>query len=187
MSNTSPVGRLSFPNLFKAEQINGQGEPKFGCTLIFDPGTPGLDKMRESVQKLINSKWNGKLPNKYKDPFLDGDEMDRPEYKGKIVIRFSCKADKRPEVVGPLKQPITDPAVIYAGCYCRVSYSCYTWEYMGKEGISFGLGHVQMVRNGERFDGRGTADSVFDEIEDDDSEYETESAEDTFDDSEVPF
>lgn len=186
MSNVTPVGRISFPNLFKAEQINGQGEPKFGCTMVFEPNDPGLAAMRAAVQAKINSKWNGKVPPNYKDPFLDGDEMNRPEYAGKVIIRFSSKADKRPQVVGSMRQIITDPAEVYSGCYCRVSYGCYTWKYMGKEGVSFGLGHVQKVREGERFDGRGTADSVFDDYEgDDDVAYEGASS--TFDPNNIPF
>lgn len=179
--STSPVGRLSFPQLFKAEQINGAGPAKFSATLIFEPNDPGLAKMREDVQKQIDRKWNGNVPSNYKDPFLLGDSMpNRPEYAGKVIVRFSCKEDKRPQIVGPLKEPITDPAVLYSGCYVRVSYNCYTWAHSGRVGVSFGLGHVQMVRHGDRLDGRGTADSVFTEIEPD-------ADDDSFDESQIPF
>lgn len=177
--NVTPIGRISFPELFEAKQINGQGDPKFGCTMVFEPDDPGLEKMRDAVQRVIDNKWNGKVPGNYKDPFIDGDESGRPEYAGKVVLRFSSKEKNRPQVVNAQKLPITDPAEVYSGCYCRISYSCYPWEYMGKKGVSFGLGHVQKVRDGGRFDGRGTADTVFDEIEDE--EYEDE------DMGDVPF
>lgn len=166
LPRVSPAGRISFPQLFEAKQINGQGDPKFGCTMIFEPNAPGLQQMRDAVQKVISTKWNGKIPANYKDPFIDGDETGRPEYKGKVIIRLSAKADKRPEIVGPMKEPIGDPARIYSGAWCRVSYNAYGWTYMGKSGVSFGLGHVQLIRDGERLDGRGTADSVFDAYED---------------------
>lgn len=184
-ARVTPMGRMSFPNLFEAKQINGEGDPKFGCTMVFEPNAPGLQQMRDAVQKVINTKWNGKTPDKYKDPFIDGDETGRPEYRGKIVVRFTSKADKRPQIVGAMKEPISDPAKIYSGCWCKVSYNAYGWTFMGRSGVSFGLGHVQFCRDGERFDGRGTADSVFDNFEDgdweDDATATGQSAASTFD------
>lgn len=170
MSVTTPVGRLSFPNLFKAEQINGEGKPKYSCTVVFEPNTPGLREMRDAVQKLIDKKWNGKLPDRYKDPFLDGDDTERPEYKGKVVVRFATEEKNKPQIVGTMREPISDPARLYSGCYVRVNCNPYTWKFGNKEGISFGLNHVQFVRDGGRWDGRGNAEDVFTDIEPDDAE-----------------
>ena len=61
--------------------------------------------------------------------------------------------------------PLTVPSDLYGGCYCRATINPYHWEYMGKQGISFGLQNVQKLRDGESFGGRGAAENDFDAVD----------------------
>ena len=167
MPRTSPIGRVSYPSVFEPTQVQGAGEFKFRITLIFEPDDPKLAEMREAEQQAILKKWPTGKPAKYQSPFVDGDSLDQPETKGKIVVRFTAKEDRPPQVIDTdAKTPITkESGKFYSGCYGRVSYSQYGWTYAGKNGVSFGFNTVQFCRPGEALDGRTTADQDFDAIE----------------------
>jgi hypothetical protein len=158
----TPIGRASFPQLFEAAQVNGEGPEKYNLTLIIEPDAPGLKELEDQVADYIKVKFP-KLPKDLKTPILIGDDLDRPEYAGKIVLRLSCRADKhKPKVIDAMKNPITDPALFYSGCNCRATFTLYSWTYMGKSGVSIGLVDVQKVSENERLDGRPTTDSFGD-------------------------
>ena len=168
MNNVTPIGRASFPQLFAPSQINGEGAEKYNLTLVFEPDAKGLKELEETIDGFIQKKYNGKLPKNFKHPILHGDELDRPEYKGKVVIRLSARADKtKPKVFNRDKTLMTSPSDFYSGCNCRATFGLYAWEYMGKSGVSFGLNDVQFVSHNDRFDGRPTVDA-FDDLPEED-------------------
>src|SRR6516225_8219755 len=54
----------------------------------------------------------------------------------------------------------------YAGYEKGVVYiTPFAWTKSGKRGVSFGLNHLQIVKDGTRIDGRISADKAFDAIE----------------------
>ena len=57
------------------------------------------------------------------------------------------------------------PSDVYGGMYARAKINAYFWEYMGKMGVSLGLQHVQKLRDGETFSGRGKAENDFDSVD----------------------
>jgi len=72
-------------------------------------------------------------------------------------------------------QQIIEPKEIYSGMFCRISLSCYCWEYGGKKGISFGLGNIQKTRDGDPLGGGGVrADKEFDAWTNDDDDVKAE-------------
>lgn len=105
-----------------------------------------------------------------KFPFRDGAEpthKDKDGYgEGTIFVTLSSKTQK-PGIVESFAGPDGRPAPLaaesdfYAGCYARAEVNAYSWEYMGKFGISLGLQNIQKLRDGERFGGRGNAADSF--------------------------
>lgn len=175
----SPVGRVSYPRVWEPEQILGQGEPKFQITLLIPKNEPKLAEMREVAKQVMFKKWpNGSPPN-FQSPFLDGDTLNTPETHGKIVVRMRAKEDRKPQIVGPDKRPITkESGLFYSGCHARVSYSCYAWTFGSKNGVGFGFNNVQKIRDDEAFDNRTQADQDFDAVEE---------VEDPFATDDIPF
>lgn len=170
MSKISPVGRVSFPNLFVPSAFKNE-EPVFDLKLIFGKEID-LTEMKKEAERVAKEKWGTKLPKDFYSPFRDGDESDRKEYQNAIYIRFKRKTEKKaPQVVDARKQPITqESGDMYAGCYARVSYSTFAWGDERRGGVSFGLNNVQKVRDGEPLDGRTNADQDFDALETEDEE-----------------
>lgn len=175
----TPEFRVSYPHLFKPNAIKG-GKLKYSVTMLFDK------KQDLSVLKLAikHAKISGYGPNeknwptKLESPVSDGDSekyADKEGYKGCWVVKASTNEENRPGVVDKDAQPLIDASSFYPGCYARAQVFAFTWEYMGKEGVSFILDHVQKTRDGKSFSGKKSATEVFDPItggdsDDDDTE-----------------
>lgn len=158
----TPVGRVSFPNLYKAQSINGS-DPKYDLTLLFDKATD-LSVLKEAAEQAAKDKWGDKIPKNLRSPFRDGGEKDLDGYDGKTFVRFSSK--QRPGVVDAKKEPIEeDSGRVYAGMFARVSFTVYAYDTQGNKGVSFGLNNVQKIGDGEPFGTRSNPDDDFDEIE----------------------
>lgn len=109
-------------------------------------------------------------------PFRDGNEPGKKDKEGygPGVIFATASSDPRwnppPKVFHPYAgadgRPalLTVPTDVYGGMYARATVNPYYWEYMGKLGVSLGLQHVQKLRDGETFSGRGSAENDFDAI-----------------------
>ena len=99
-------------------------------------------------------KWGGKIPPNLKLPLRDGD-IDRPDdenYQEHFFVNASSK--DAPQVVDRHVQPVTDPMMVYSGCYCNVSVNFYAFNANGNRGVAAGLGNVQFVKDGERLSGQ---------------------------------
>ena len=162
--------RISFANIFEAKSING-GDAKYSVSCLI----PKTDKkILLAVHKAIEAakedgktrKWGGKLPPNLKLPLRDGD-IERPDdenYQG--CMFFNATSKDAPQVVDRRVQPVTDPMMVYSGCYCNVSVNFYAFNVNGNRGVAAGLGNVQFVRDGDRLSGKASADSDFDALED---------------------
>lgn len=161
---TSPIGRVSYPSVFVAREFDGK--KSFNLTLIFDK-TADLSGMKAEFEKVANEKWGKKRPPNMRNPFRDGDEKDQPEYAGKIYVTFRAGEERKPQVVGPSLNQITqESGEFYSGCFAKVSYSCYAYDKQGNKGVAFSLGNIQKVRDGEPLDGRTTAENDFEAVDD---------------------
>ena len=49
--------------------------------------------------------------------------------------------------------PIIHTSEFYGGCYAICKVNAYAWEYKNKKGVSFGLGNIQKIKDGERLGG----------------------------------
>lgn len=167
--NITPIGRASYPNIFEPRAMDEKSDPNYSITLIFDKDAD-LSAMKAAANQAVKDKWGDKQPKKLESPFRDGNEKEGEEYKDRIFVNFKAKATRPPGVVGPNGKKL-DPksGEFYPGCYARVSFSCYAWEYMGKCGVSFGLNNVQKTGDGEPFDGRRDPEDEFEAVASDDS------------------
>lgn len=166
-----PNCRLSFPNIWEPKAING-GEEKYSVSCVIPKSdTKTIAKIQKAIEAAKEDgktrKWGGKIPPNLKLPLRDGD-IDRPDDENYADCYFINATSKdAPQVVDRKVQPVMDPMMVYAGCYCNVSVNFYPFNANGNRGVAAGLGNIQFVRDGERLSGRASADADFDALEDD--------------------
>lgn len=172
--------RLSYVNLFEPYAMNDDDEPKYSCTILI----PKTDKktlkaIKEAQQAAAeqgkDKKFKGKVPKNLHYTLRDADSDEEeetleknPEYAGHYFMNVSSR--QKPGLVDRRVNPILDQAEIYSGVYARVSINAYAYSYMGKNGVSFGLQHVQKTRDGDFLGGRTRAEDDFSEWESDEDE-----------------
>lgn len=164
-----PSARLSFPSLFQMASFGGESTGKFEATFILDKKDHA--KQIEEIETAI-AKLQKELKVKLASDKLclkDGDEMERPEYQGKMTIKASTK--KRPMVINRDKTPITeDDNVIYAGCYVNAIITLWAQNNSYGKRVNAQLDGVQFVRDGEPFGDGGISVDQFDGFDDGDDD-----------------
>lgn len=171
---TGPV-RLSYVHLFEPYANGDDQEAKYSCVLLIDKkDTATLKKIRAAIAAAAeagkNTKFNGSVPKNLKTTLRDGDEegdLDKnPEYEGHMFMSVTSKT--RPGIVDKDVDPILDSTEVYSGCYARVSINAFAYNTQGNRGVSFGLNHVQKVKDGDFLGGRSRAEDDFEAYEGDD-------------------
>ena len=166
--------RLSFPHLFEPFAFDGQDEKYSVMLLISKKDKTTLDALRAAEKAATeagkDSKWGGKIPKDLLSIIHDADEdgtaEDYPERKGCYYMTVSAGVRFRPGVVDRDVQPILDESAVYSGVYGRASLTAFPYSAGKNKGISFGLNHVQITKDGEPLDGRTSAEDDFEALED---------------------
>ena len=146
--------RLSFPALFEP-QVDDKGVPKYQATfLIPKDDKANLGRLEQAVKEAAQAgkdkKFEGKIPTKFRnDPIRDGEERDRAEFQDCMFIAARNKV--QPQVVDSQVNPIIDQSEVYAGCYVNATVTAFAYNFEGVKGISWSLGNVQKVKDGEPF------------------------------------
>ncbi len=181
----SPVGKLSFPQLYVADYMSQNPKPgdekKYAMTLAFNPEKlEGEDKENFAAMIDAANKCSidfHKVP--YKERIVDEDGTEHvirsPFLLGKtskyqdnddIFIRMSTK--KKPQIVDGNNDPISEESeLIYSGCLVRASWTCTGYNHTGNHGVSFWLCNVQRVGAGERLNAGPKAEDQFSKRETD--------------------
>lgn len=177
--------RLTFPNIFEAKQVNGQGDPKFSAAFIIRKDHPQLPAIKQAIADAALAKWGDaptdapgpldaagnpttiKLP-KYQAMLKslaaadklclhDGDaKSEIPGYAGNFFINASNKL--RPLVVDGQKQ-VLDAASgkPYSGCYVNARIQFWGQDNQFGKRVNASLMGIQFLRDGERLSGGGVA------------------------------
>lgn len=162
----TPECRLSFPSLFTPKpRARGSEKLTYQATLLLPPG---FDKapFAAAVKAAMMKKWNKIVAlGVGKNPLRDAAEKDYAGYEPGWVY-ISTNSDRKPSVVDRSNQPVTDPERAYPGMWVRAYLDCFAWDHpTGGKGVSFGLLGIQLLRDGERLDGRRPAADVFEALE----------------------
>ena len=168
----SPQAILSYPHIFKARAMDEDKKPEYSCCLIFTVGTD-LTELKNVALAVARERWGANADDMIRAgkvvlPFRrDWEAKSYPE--GSEYINVRAGEDYPPGVVSRYKDPatgkarvITDPKELYPGCVVRASLRVYAWEYKNmKKGVSFGLGNIQKLEDGERLDSSTSATDEF--------------------------
>lgn len=188
----SPVFRISFPAVFEPKWNELAEKNQYTIVMLFPkvptelekamgikPATEALKDMKALMAKVANHRF-GAGAKGLKNPLKDGDtslnqaqeliKEKNPAYEGQIVL--SSWSKNKPGVVNAKNQIILDHDEIYGGCYCRAQLNCYGYEVKGNRGVSFGLMHVQKIKDGNPFGARTRVEDAFGAVDSETSQAE---------------
>jgi hypothetical protein len=164
--------RLDTPEQDKNDEGIPTGKPKYSCALVFSPGTD-LSELKRAAFNAAEAAFPGKAAEKFKNgsiksPFRT-DIGDRGYPEGSTFI--NCRTVARPGCVYAHADPATGKAatvkledvkeVMYSGCIVRASVTAFYYDRKGNKGVSFALGNLQKLREGDRLDSRRKAEDEF--------------------------
>jgi hypothetical protein len=154
---------------------NQQGKMQYSITVLVPKARAAeLKPLEAAALAVAQEKWGGKAEAILKaakypvikdgDKKVDDEGKVDPIYAGKYY--FSAKSDKKPGVIDANKQPVFTEDDVFSGCFLRISGNVYAYEYQGNKGVSIGLNNVQVLKKGDRLDGRKAAEDEFSEWKD---------------------
>ena len=166
----TPEAILSYPQLFTPKAPMGGGEEKYSCALVFPEGTD-LTALKKAIATVAEEKWGSKAKDMFKKGQLRNPLRDDAESKGYAEgsVFTNVRTKQRPGIVGIVPDPetgkpmpIEDESRVYPGVIVRASLTAFAYDSNGNRGVSFGLGNVQVIREGDRLDNRVKAVDEFD-------------------------
>lgn len=161
----TPEFRVAFPAVFdaRANQNDPTGTAKYEITMLF-PKDADLSDFKKDMARVIREQFPdaSKMPAKgtIRSPIRDGDEKAEWEgYAGHWFIKATSVY--KPGIVDPACHEIIDPSKIYGGCWCRAYVRAFYYDNKGNKGVSFGLQHIQKLRDDTAFGNFVKATDVF--------------------------
>lgn len=164
--------RLSFPQLFEATTVNGEGKPAFSATFLIDPKDPQVASINAAIEAVAKDKWGAKadavlktIRAADKTCLHSGDlKSNYDGFEGMLYI--SARNSLRPLVIDTNKSPLTGKdGKPYAGCFVNANVELWTQDNNYGKRINATLMGVQFFKDGSSFTGGGVAsDSDFDDI-----------------------
>ncbi len=181
--------RFSYANVWEARAMNPGDAPKFGVQVLVPKAYKDIiaqvekmikDAIAQGIQKGRINEAMVKNPQ-FRMPFRDGDEEaamqsdgSKNHLRGHMFFNANAAEDRPPSVVDKFAQPIMRRDDFYSGCYGVIDVGCFAYKNKGM-GVAFGLNSIMKREDGERMDGRQSAESAFAEMKD---EYKDEQADD---------
>ena len=182
---------LSYPNLFTARAASNEpdAKAKFSGAFVFTDPKTQLAEFKKAALAVAQERWGDKLKGaklKYLDtqhgpavflvssavrirmPWNDSPEIIAQKGYPEGSAFVNARSDSKPGIVSVIPgpdgkpTPITDESKVYPGVIVNVSGDLYAYGKSGNNGVSFGLGNVQVVRDGDRLDSRKNAADEFD-------------------------
>jgi hypothetical protein len=168
--------RLSFPSLFEAKTVNGEGKPAFSAVFLLDPKDPQVKAVNAAIEAVAREKWGVKaeanlkaLRAADKTCLHNGDlKSNYSGFEGMLYI--SARNALRPLVIDVNKSPLAEEdGKPYAGCFVNASIELWVQDNNYGKRINATLAGVQFYKDGESFGGGSIADADdFDDVTADD-------------------
>ena len=148
---------------------------KYGACVLLPKGSA---QEKQVIDAIAKAKAGGIAAGKFteantksasfKKCLRDGDfeieTEDRPKHYAGMSF-FNCSNKNQPGIVGSDRQPFMDQEKLYSGCIVHVDVNFYAYNHpKGGKGIGAGLNHIMLVKEGERLDGRVSAEEAFADV-----------------------
>lgn len=147
----TPEFRVAFPNVFEVDEFGN-----FSITMLF-PKSTDITDLKKGAKAIALEYFDEQLPKNFHWPFKDGDIPNDEGrifdgYSDSIVLNAKTNAESRIFVIeSDAKTEIIKSREFYAGCFARAKITPHAWSFKGKNGVSFFLGNIQKLRDGNPF------------------------------------
>lgn len=155
--------RISFPNLFEAKAINGEGDPRFSAAFVIVPGSGNHSALAAAMEAVAKEKWGAKAPGilaelkqkgrvAFKESPLSKDGEVYDGFEGMFSLNASNVT--RVPVIDKDTKPLT-PAdgKPYGGCYVDASVEIWAQDNSWGKRVNAKLRWVQFRSDGDAFSG----------------------------------
>jgi len=167
---TTGIVRLSYANIWEPKAGKDDVREKYSTAILIPKkDTKTIEAIKVAIEEAKQAgvaKLGGKIPNNLKVPLRDGDTDDAADgkevYAGHYFINASSVT--APGIVDRNRKEILDREEVYSGCYCVVSLNFYAYNGEKSKGIAAGLNNIMKVKDGERLDGRTSAEEDFKDV-----------------------
>ena len=158
--------RLSFPQLFEAKTVNGEGKPAFSAAFLISPKDPQIAMINTAISTVAAEKWGAKadailktIRAADKTCLHSGDlKANYDGFEGMMYI--SARNPLKPAVVDTNRSPlVAEDGRPYAGCYVNAMLELWTQDNNYGKRVNATLMGVQFFKDGESFVGGGVADA----------------------------
>jgi hypothetical protein len=173
----TPIGMLSFPQLFVPKPPAPGAEERFGCNLVFDKNaqtTPEWVALKQAVAAAIDEKWGtGKsrdkaFVSKLRMPWRSCSDRDYTGYDVDGGVFIAPWSKNKPGIVGPNgKTAILIASDVWSGQLARATVHPFCYDTSGNKGVNLNLNNLQIAKlDMPRLDGRKKPEDEFDAIGD---------------------
>lgn len=174
----TPIGMLSFPNLFVPKPPAPGADPRFGINLVLDKAAqakPAYQELRKLVAQTIDEEWGlGKSKDtawlskqRIRLPFRPTSDRDYTGYDVEGGVFIAPWSKNKPGLVDANREDILVPGDVWSGQLARCTVHCFAYDTSGNKGVAFNLNNVQICKaDMPRLDGRKAAKDEFDDVGD---------------------
>lgn len=167
--------RLSFPDLFKAGEY--EGNRNYGSSFLIEPGSANHKVIMDAINAVGTEAWKAKAPAILKAAlagggqqvcYWDGNLKDYDGYEGMMVLTAKRgEAKGRPLVIDADKSPLAEAdGKPYAGCFVNASVELWAQDNKFGKTVRCTLLGVQFAKDGDAFSaGSVASEDDFDTIE----------------------
>ena len=156
--------RLSFPDLFEAKAVNGEGEPRFSAVFVIEPGSANAKLLHDTVEQVAKEKWGAKAPGTLNELKQKGrvafQERPKTNASGEVYDGFEgmyhvgASNTTRVAVIDRDTSPLTaQDGKPYAGCYVDASIELWAQDNSWGKRLNAKLRWVQFRGDGDAFSG----------------------------------
>lgn len=166
--------RLSFPDLFKAGEY--EGNRNYGATFLVDPDSANHKVIMDAIKAVGEEAWKAKAPailkaalasDGQKVCYWDGNLKEYEGYEGMMALRATRgEAKGRPMVIDADKSPLVEAdGKPYAGCYVNASVELWAQDNKFGKTVRCTLLGVQFAKDGDAFSaGSVASEDDFDDL-----------------------
>jgi hypothetical protein len=155
--------RISFPSLFEAKAVNGEGDPRFSAAFIIVPGSTNAKALSAALETVAKEKWGAKAPGilnelkqkgrvAFKEQPLSKDGEVYDGFEGMYCLNASNV--QRVAVIDRDTTPLTaQDGKPYGGCFVDASIELWAQDNSWGKRINGKLRWVQYRGEGDAFSG----------------------------------
>jgi hypothetical protein len=146
---------LIVPKAFEEGQ-----QPKYGCSILFPPGHPGVELIETALEAAATARWGRKadwpkpLRGFSRDPCVK-DVADYPKIGIRDVGWSFVRANslEPPGIVDASNSEVAKVDLrgeVYSGRWANISLNVFAYERQTGAGASLGLGNIQLLKHDTR-------------------------------------